>query len=156
MLLVICTTQVKKRVKKRFKERKKKKIRLRKIYFKEIRTRTLRGMQLELEVHASSHWTTSVIADPFGLKEVYIPSLWWLTVFKNDLFVFFFFFFNFLVELNLSLTAEARRKARNKPVNTLSGLVHANVSTPEGLSHFKNIRSTVEITSAPLNNKIWW
>ena len=35
-----------------------------------------------------------------------------------------FFFFNFRVELNLSLI-EARRKARNKPIYTLSGLVHA-------------------------------
>ena len=34
------------------------------------------------------------------------------------------FFFNFRVELNLSLI-EARRKARNKPIYTLSGLVHA-------------------------------
>ena len=32
--------------------------------------------------------------------------------------------FNFSVELNLSLI-EARRKAHNKPINTLSGLVHA-------------------------------
>ena len=32
--------------------------------------------------------------------------------------------FNFSVELNLSLI-EARRKAYNKPINTLSGLVHA-------------------------------
>ena len=31
--------------------------------------------------------------------------------------------FNFSVELNLSLI-EARRKAHNKPINTLSGLVH--------------------------------
>ena len=34
------------------------------------------------------------------------------------------FSLNFRVELNLSLT-EARRKAHNKPINTLSGLVHA-------------------------------
>ena len=32
--------------------------------------------------------------------------------------------FNFSVELNLSLI-EARRKAHNKPINTLAGLVHA-------------------------------
>ena len=75
--------------------------------------------QLELKVHASVHWTTSVNAASSSLKEIYIPSLWWLTVFKDDL-----FFFNFRVELNLSLT-EARRKAHNKPINTLSGLVHA-------------------------------
>ena len=37
---------------------------------------------------------------------------------------FFFFFNNFRVELNLSLI-ETSRKARNKPINTLSGLVHA-------------------------------
>ena len=36
----------------------------------------------------------------------------------------FFFFFNFRVELNLSLI-EARRKAHNKSIYTLSGLVHA-------------------------------
>ena len=29
-----------------------------------------------------------------SLKEVYVPSLWWLTVFKDD-------FFGFRVELNL-------------------------------------------------------
>ena len=38
--------------------------------------------------------------------------------------LFRFFFFNFPVELNLSLI-EARRKALNKPIYTLSGLVHA-------------------------------
>ena len=37
---------------------------------------------------------------------------------------FSFFFLNFRVELNLKLI-EARRKAHNKPINTLSGLVHA-------------------------------
>ena len=78
--------------------------------------------QLELKVSASIHCTPLVNADNLSLKEVYIPSLWWLTVFKDDFFVFFFF--NFRVELNLSLT-EARRKAHNKPINTLSGLVHA-------------------------------
>ena len=36
----------------------------------------------------------------------------------------FRFFFNFHVELNLSLT-EAGHKAHHKPINTLSGLVHA-------------------------------
>ena len=36
----------------------------------------------------------------------------------------FRFFFNFPVELNLSLI-EARRKAHNKPIDTLSGLIHA-------------------------------
>ena len=36
----------------------------------------------------------------------------------------FRFFLNFRVELNLKLM-EARRKAHNKPINTLSGLVHA-------------------------------
>ena len=54
--------------------------------------------QLELKVNASTHWTTSVNADNLSLKEVYIPSLWWLTVVKDDSFVFFF---NISVELNL-------------------------------------------------------
>ena len=40
--------------------------------------------------------------------------------FKDD----FFDFFNSRVELNLQLI-EARRKSHNKPINTLSGLVHA-------------------------------
>ena len=72
--------------------------------------------QLELTLHTSVHWTTWEDNDNQTVKEVYIPSLWSLTVFKDDFFVFFFF--NFRVELNLSLT-EARRKARNKPINTL-------------------------------------
>ena len=63
--------------------KKKKKIRSRRICFKGIRTRTLR-----------IHWTTSISAIRRCLKEVYIPSLWWLTVFKDD-------FFGFRVELNL-------------------------------------------------------
>ena len=46
-----------------------------------------------------------------------IPSLWWLTVFKD-------FFFGFRVELNI-LLIEARRKAHSKPINILSGLVRA-------------------------------
>ena len=40
--------------------------------------------------------TISVNADRSGLNEVYIPSLLWLTVFKDD----FLGFFNFRVELN--------------------------------------------------------
>ena len=40
--------------------------------------------QLELKVHASVPLNNS------SLKEVYIPSLWWLTVFMDDFFVFFF------------------------------------------------------------------
>ena len=47
-------------------------------------------------------------------------SIWCLTVFKDG----FFGFFNFRVELNLKLM-KARRKAHNKPINALSGLVHA-------------------------------
>ena len=31
--------------------------------------------QLELKVNASIYWTTSVIGDTSGLKEVYVPSL---------------------------------------------------------------------------------
>ena len=44
--------------------------------------------QLELKVNSSIHWTTLVNADNASLKEVYIPSLWWLTVFKDDVFFF--------------------------------------------------------------------
>ena len=55
--------------------------------------------QSELKVYASVHWTTSVNGDFFG-------------------------FFYFPVELNLSLT-KAKRKAHNKPINTLLGLVPA-------------------------------
>ena len=74
--------------------------------------------QLELKVRASIHWTTS------SLKAVYIPSLWRLTVFKDDSFGFII---NFRVELNLQLI-EDRRKAHNKPIITHSGLVHAGES----------------------------
>ena len=49
---------------------------LRKICFKGIRSGTLR--------------ITSVSADNSSFKGVYIPSLWWLTVFKDDFFAFFF------------------------------------------------------------------
>ena len=53
-------------------------------------------------------------------KELYIPSLWWLTVFKND------FFPRFCVELNL-LPIAARPKAHThkRKIDTISGLVHA-------------------------------
>ena len=50
---------------------------------------------LELKMDGSIHWTTSVNADKACLKEVYIPPLWWLTVFKDV------FFFGFRVELNI-------------------------------------------------------
>ena len=30
----------------------------------------------ELQVNASIHWTTSVNADVWSLKEVFIPSIW--------------------------------------------------------------------------------
>ena len=45
--------------------------------------------QLELKVNASIYWTTSVNGDTSGLKEVYMPSLLWLTLFKDDSFGFF-------------------------------------------------------------------
>ena len=60
---------------------------------------------LGLKLNASIHWTSLVNADNSSLKEVYV-------------------FFGFRAELNLSLI-ETRRKAHNKPINTLSGLVHA-------------------------------
>ena len=49
---------------------------------------------LELKMDASIHWTTSVNAENACLKEVYIPSLRWLTVFKDV-------FFGFRVESNI-------------------------------------------------------
>ena len=55
---------------------------------------------------ASLHWPTSAITNTSLLKEVYILSQWWLTVFKNDL-------FGFRVELYLSLI-KARCKAHKK------------------------------------------
>ena len=41
---------------------------------------------LELKMDATIHWTTSVNADITCLKEVHIPPLWWLTVFKDVFF----------------------------------------------------------------------
>ena len=72
--------------------------------------------QLELKVSA---WTTSINTDNSSLKEVHISMV--IDSFQGWLFRFFL---NFRVELNLSLI-EARRKALNKPIYTLSGLVHA-------------------------------
>ena len=40
---------------------------------------------LGLKMNACIHWTNSINADNSSLKEVYIPSLWWLTVFKDDI-----------------------------------------------------------------------
>ena len=74
MLLAICTTQVKKGVKKRF---------LKNNNNNKVTKNFLQGdlnpdpqNQLELKGHTSFHWTTSVSADGLSLKEVYIPSLW--------------------------------------------------------------------------------
>ena len=44
--------------------------------------------QWELKVTASIHWTTSVKNNYASLKEVYIPPLWELIVFKDDFFEF--------------------------------------------------------------------
>ena len=63
MLLAIFTTQVKKRVKKRF---------LKKEQFEPGPAASTK----ELQVNASIHWTTSVNADVWSLKEVFIPSIW--------------------------------------------------------------------------------
>ena len=49
--------------------------------------------QLQVKVHAFVHWTISVNAYSSRLKEVYIPSLWLLTVFKDD--------FSFLLLISL-------------------------------------------------------
>ena len=99
MLQSIFTTQVKERVR-----RKKKK----KCHEKFASSGFEPGPSENIwsKKNTSTHWTTSVSADNPSLKEVYIPSLWWLTVFDVKL-------------------IEARRKAHNKPINTLSGLVHA-------------------------------
>ena len=70
MLLAICTTQVKKRVKK---ERKKNKVTK---HFLQEDPNPDHQNQLELKVNASVHWTTSVNTDNLSLKEVCIPSLW--------------------------------------------------------------------------------
>ena len=69
MLLVTCTTQVKKRFKK------KKKNEATKNFLQEDSNPDYQN-QLELKINASIHWTTSVNADSSSLKEVYIPSLW--------------------------------------------------------------------------------
>ena len=110
ILLAICTTQVKKRVKKKKK--------------KKVTKGLLHGDShpdppntLEPKANATIYWTTSVSTHKSSITDVYIPSLWWLTVFKD-------FFFGFRVELNI-LLIEARRKAHSKPINILSGLVRA-------------------------------
>ena len=69
MLLVICNTQVKKKVKKRFEETKK--IRSTRNLLEEDSNTDLQN-QLELRVNAS---TTSVNSVNSSLKKVYIPSL---------------------------------------------------------------------------------
>ena len=48
--------------------------------------------QLKLKPNAPTHWITSVKPDKLSLKEVYISSLWLLTVFKDD-------FFSFLISM---------------------------------------------------------
>ena len=70
MLLAICTTQVKKRVKRKRKKEK-------------VTKNVLQGNTnpdppntLELKTNASIHWITSESAKTKRLKEVYIPSLW--------------------------------------------------------------------------------
>ena len=79
MLLAICTTQVKKKKKKKSE--------------KEISENLLLGYsnpdtqnQLVLKANPSIYWTTSVNPEISSLKEVYIPSLRGLTVFKDDFF----------------------------------------------------------------------
>ena len=86
-LLAICTTQVQKESKK---EKEK----------NNITKHLLHGdsnpnppNQLELKTNVTIHCTTSVRAARSQLKEVYNPSPWWLTVFRDD-------FFGFSVELN--------------------------------------------------------
>ena len=97
MLLAIYTTQVKKSKKDTFKKIKKNK----------VTKNLLQGNskqdppnQIEFKVTAFIHCTTSLNADNSRLKKEYIPSVWWLAVFKDDVFVFVFFF-TFRVELIL-------------------------------------------------------
>ena len=84
-LLAICTTQVKKES-----EKEKEK--------NNVTKHLLHGdsnpnLPNQLDANVSIHCTTSVRAASAQLKKVYIPSLWWLTVFRDD-------FFGFSVELN--------------------------------------------------------
>ena len=89
MLIAICTTQVKKESKKEI-LKKRKKIGYEKLLPEDSNPHPQNW--LELKVNPSIHYITSVNENSSSLKEVYIPSLWWLTVFKDDFFVFFFFF----------------------------------------------------------------
>ena len=70
MLLAICTTQVKKRVKK---EKRKKKITKN---FIQGDSNPEPQNTLKLKMNASIHWYTSVNANNYSIKVVYIPSLW--------------------------------------------------------------------------------
>ena len=70
MLLAICNTQVKKKVKKRFEKTKKKKRSARNLLEEDSNPDPQN--QLELRVNAS---TTSVNSVNWSLKKVYIPSL---------------------------------------------------------------------------------
>ena len=76
LLPAICTTQAKKRVKKRvkrdFKKRKKNKVTKN---LPEGDSNPDPQNQLELKVNASIHWITSVNACNLSLKEVRIPTL---------------------------------------------------------------------------------
>ena len=97
MLLAICTTEVKNRVKKKFKKRDKK------YSYEKFASRGFKPGPSE------SVRTKSSRLCPLDL----LGKRWLFRV-----------VFYFRVELNLSLT-EAKRKAHNKPINTLSGLVQA-------------------------------
>ena len=70
MLLAICTTQVKKRVKK---ENKKKKV-TKNLLQGDSNPHPLN--QLELKTNASIHWTSLLSTDDSSLKGVYVPSPW--------------------------------------------------------------------------------
>ena len=112
--------------------KKRKKIRLRKFALRAFEIDA--HNQTELKAITSIHWTTSVNTDNSSLKEVYIPSLWWLTVFKIDFFVFFFF--NFSVELNLFNWSKLEVKLTINPLIPFQAS-----SMPGTFKKFMNYRS---------------
>ena len=112
--------------------KKRKKIRLRKFALRAFEIDA--HNQTELKAITSIHWTTSVNTDYSSLKEVYIPSLWWLTVFKIDFFVFFFF--NFSVELNLFNWSKLEVKLTINPL-----ILFQASSMPGTFKKFMNCRS---------------
>ena len=77
MLLAICTTQVKESSKKEILKKKKNKV-VKNLLHGDSNKHS--DNQLELKGNSFTHWTNSVHGDKRNLKEVYIPSLWWLKI----------------------------------------------------------------------------